>query len=732
MERFYSWRHLKHCPLHGTIEALVLCYKSCRLTEGNVYADVETALKSDANLPDCVYIVGSTEQYNTFKAAWDPANTHLQTMIKRGMKAGFDFVKQYTFVEWDGTNFNHHALGAHPGPYNVDLKLLMTHGVNSLIEKNNAIHQAPSGHVFKHPSQRRNKVFIQAREIASGEAELYVVAYLITLCHGRALQGSTKVFIDTMGIYAYVKCALALCRSEAEIVSFHSYDELEKINPPSDPYFCIVSASTSGSMAEKMASSVWDPRRIATIVDVTSQGRAGDVMVALDNMGVAFPDLKVSDGTLIEIIGENFSSKAKPPRPVVLGQPHTPKALADFHQYFGFSIHPFNTQVGTKSKLLQLDVITVLEDVEFQKWLDAEIDWSFPLTVSHVIHADDEASKALAGIVVARLRTRLAAGSSITVLPYQELEKDNCKDATGVVIVSTVARDGGVLREISRDLRSYIKAYIPRHFLSPIGIPQTNASWNQLRMFLVRNPTTREYGFSNWIQLPLGEDSNDNSWYRLIATHKANSDQSIHELGLGHLPDTSNILPSLDLAGKAALNAFRGFLLSPRGNTLRLSEGFLFFGNKTDIAKRYADVEPSMVHLTISAVLQNAREHKDHERRLCPNGYESVVLAPECFLRFNEAILQACMLRACHPAELDYSSSPELSKVMKELLVKVFARSDKDFGDAALEFAAAIALGSLRLAKTDMETLLDGALKQHAGQESELLGMLVLATQASR
>ena len=86
----------------------------------------------------------------------------------------------------------------------------------------------------------------------------------------------------------------------------------------------------------------------------------------------------------------------------MLGQPHTPEALAEFHEYFGFSTHPFNTQIGTKSKLLQLDVIKVLEHVEFQKWLDAEIDWSFPLTVSHVIHADDEASKALAGIVVAR------------------------------------------------------------------------------------------------------------------------------------------------------------------------------------------------------------------------------------------------------------------------------------------------------------------------------------------
>ena len=112
MERFYSWRHVKHCTSQGSIEALVLCYKRCQLTEGNVYADVEKALKSDTSLPDCVYIVGSTQQCNTFKAAWDPANPHLKTMIKRGMKAGFDFVKQYTFVEWDGTNFNQHALGA--------------------------------------------------------------------------------------------------------------------------------------------------------------------------------------------------------------------------------------------------------------------------------------------------------------------------------------------------------------------------------------------------------------------------------------------------------------------------------------------------------------------------------------------------------------------------------------------------------------------------------------------
>ncbi|WP_080568383.1 hypothetical protein [Pseudomonas oryzihabitans] len=730
MERFYSWRHLKHCATNGTFDALILCYKRCHLTEGNVYADIEKSLKLDANLPDCVYIIGSTSQHEAYKKALDPQNRRFGTITERGSKEKTEFVKHYTFIEWDSANFSFHSLTRKTSPYTIDLRDILGRGVYSLLQKNNAIHQAPSGHVFKHPSQRRNKVFIQAREIASGEAELFVIAYMIVLRHGAALTSSSKVFIDTMGIYAYINCAMRLCESKAEIVSFHSYDELEKFNPPTQPYFCIISASTSGSMAAKMQRMGWTAQRIATLIDVTSVDRAGDVMVSLENMGVNFPDLKTSEGTLIEIIGENFSSKAKPPRAVIIGLPHTPKALMQFHKYLGFSIYAFNSQVETKTKLLHIDATTLLQENKFQEWLNAEIDWSFPLTVSHVIHANDQASKALADIVVKRLSTRLIAKEAITVITKNDLIKENVENATGVVIISTVARDGGVLREISRDLRSYIKSDIPRHFLAPIGIPQTNDSWNQLRMFLVRNPTSREYGFSNWIQLPLGEDSNDNIWHRLIKIHSDNSEKSISQFNLGNLQKTDNIIRSIELAGKAALTAFNNFLPSPRNKKLCLSEGFLFFGDETEIAKRYASVEPSMVHLTMSAVLQCAREHKDHERRLRPNGYESVVLSPECFLRFNDAILQACLLRACHPAELDYSSSPELSKVMKELVTKVFARWDKEFGDAALEFAAAIAVGSLRLTERDMAKLLDEALEQHADRASELLGLLVLAKEA--
>jgi len=554
---------------------------------------------------------------------------------------------------------------------------------------------------------------------------------MIALKHGTMLKDAKRIYIDTMGIYSYVKGALDLCNGKAEIVSFHSYDELKTLIPSTDPYFCIVSASTSGKMAKTMRDQRFDEGRIATIVDITSDGRCGDVMVALDKMGSYFPDLAIDDGTQIEIIGENFTSKAKPPRPVIIGIPHTPAALSNVHEHFGFSVLPFNTTMAGfhQPKLLQIkeaDVLSVFRRKPFNKWLDEEIDWSFPLTVSHVIHANDNASKHLARSIVRRLKGRLADNNKIRLVSYETLDAAVCKDAEGVVVVSAVSRNGGVLREISRDLRSYIDAIVPRHFITPVGIPETSESWKQLRIFLTKNPTKRLYGFSNWIQMPIGGNSGHNTWTRLAELGSWAQELPVEDLTGVLKIDSSVISQSLDLAADEINNAFNSFLNSPRGKPLKLSEGFLFFEKDSSIAKRYSEVDQSALYLTISSVLQSAREHKDPTKRLCPSGYESVVLGPECFLRFNDPVLQACLLRACLPSELDYSASPDLSKLMKEFLSKVFTRWNKEFGDAALEFAAAIAVGSLRLSRSDMDNLLKENVEGKS-IPSALLGLLIIA-----
>lgn len=63
---------------------------------------------------------------------------------------------------------------------------------------------------------------------------------------------------------------------------------------------------------------------------------------------------------------------------------------------------------------------------------------------------------------------------------------------------------------------------------------------------------------------------------------------------------------------------------------------------------------------------------------------------------------------------------------MKEFLLKIFTRSNHDYGDAALEFAASIAVGSLRLTRSDLNALLKEFFEQ-AIEPSALLGLLILA-----
>ena len=83
-----------------------------------------------------------------------------------------------------------------------------------------------------------------------------------------------------------------------------------------------------------------------------------------------------------------------------------------------------------------------------------------------------------------------------------------------------------------------------------------------------------------------------------------------------------------------------------------------------------------------------------------------MVLDPENFLRFNDGVLQASLLRAARAHELDYSAAPELSEIMREFLEKVFQNHHRSYGEAAPEFALALASGQLRLAATDTRLLL--------------------------
>ncbi|WDZ95765.1 hypothetical protein Herbaro_20165 [Herbaspirillum sp. WKF16] len=691
------------------------------------FSELETALKSNDTMPDCMVFVAGQNLISALKVHWD-SPTQQDTFVTRGIRNQIHYIKEFHFYSWEATGLvEHHIHSTSQGGSRFTLNVgeILSQGLKSLVERNDVVQVAPAGHVFRHPSGTVNKLFIQARELAKSEPQLCFIGRLIVA----QLENSVKdelciVFIDTMSIYHYVHEALSFIGSSARIHSFHSYDDVKKITPPTEPYLVVISASTSGGMARQLHKNQrFDPRRLVTLVDMSSQGRSGSVLVALDKIDSQFRTLtETGVETEIELVGEHFSSKAKPPRAVTLGIPHTPKHLKAALKFFdvaGFSALNVPKQ-PSGTRVISLTPPLIQDGDVFDRWLRDEIRWSVSSSIDFIVHTNDDCSLALANrasVLLAEAR----GGGSIAVLSSALINHDVLALAKGILVVTALAGDGGQLREISRDLREYVDPLLPRHFLVGTGLPQSEEAWDRLKQFLERNTSHRRYGFSARLVLPTGPESSDDAWR---AMHRLAEKADITELE--HVSVAASIVTDSLQAATGALHAgANGYLAKFDGSALRLSEGFLFFD---DVFKdRIQEVPEAAIFLAMSSAMQAARECKIPGNQLKPTGYESVVISPECFLRFNDSILQACLLRASLPSELDYSASPHLSKLMKEFLIKVFDRYSHSYGAAASEFAAALATGRLKLKKSDQDEVLSKAIDHVKAAPSALLGLLLLA-----
>jgi hypothetical protein len=691
------------------------------------FSELQTALKSNDTMPDCMVVIATQEVIVTLREHWG-STSQQATFVERGVRNQAQYLKAFHFYAWDaGQIIEHYTQVTTPGApqFQLDIAHILNQGLIDLVARNDVVQVAPAGHVFKHPSGTVNKVFIQARELAKSEPQLCFIGRLIVArLANDAKSDLSIVFIDTMSIYHYVHEALRFIGSPARIYSFHSYDDVKKIVPPSEPYLVVISASTSGGMARQLhCSQGFDEQRLVTLIDMSSQERSGTVLVALDQVDEQFKKLCENGAeTEIELVGEHFSSKAKPPRAVTLGLPHTPKDLKAALKYFdvtGFAGINAGEPPG-RIRVVSLTPPAIQADDPFDKWLSAEIRWSVSASIDFIVHTNDPSSLALANRSSAIL-TDAKGNGPVPILSSADMSQEALAGAKGILIVTALAGDGGQLREISRDLREFVAPLLPRHFLIGTGLPQSEEAWERLKQFLERNTSHRRYGFSSRLVLPIGPDNPDNAWRALqgLAAKAEVADVELDSV------EPTVITQSLRVAAEALQAASNGFLAKADGSQLSLSEGFLFFDGVYQ--DRLSDVPSSAVFLAMSCALQAARECKIPGNQLKPSGYESVVISPECFLRFNDNILQASLLRATLPSELDYSASPHLSKLMKEFLGKVFDRYNHAYGAAALEFAAALATGRLRLKQSDQEELIAKAIEQLKSAPSPLLGLLLLA-----
>lgn len=560
-------------------------------------------------------------------------------------------------------------------------------GLSTIFDPKTVVVTAPAGYAFRKPSNDRSTYFIRAELALSTSAAVSFVAFAILQRlvegYGKIPQDLRLLLVDTMNVAAIAfalreMLSLAGARPVPQVESFHSYGGLNEVgNPLPDTSLCIVSASSSMNLHRKwIREKALSARDIVTLVTFED---AMDAQHALHGLPAeARPEQSPTSSAYdIRIAGEYFFPVMEPPRKVLLTTTHhgCQEYTNDFYllrerQLFG----AFRAADASGSRRsLFIDADALLRAEEFRHWIDAKVPQLLKAGTALIIFQDDKASATLAQHV-AYIATYLGC-TGVKVCSAKMLDESTVNRTAPIVCVAAVVGRGNAMLSLSRDLRNcHIGA---RLYL--IGV-QVTESLTKLATF---DRNLKHSSHKSPIEVLrrnifLSADTVKDSFQQELALYRAT----------GELSERKDIL----LRGP---NATQLFLPSgPRmRDALVLNVDFAFWDG-TYVPSAYQ----AEVLGTISTILQNARTSK---LRLSGQQLRSpllmhVALDPENFARFNEGIIQAALLRAALPSELDYRGDASASAYMSVLLRRMAARFDQP-QMATLEFLAAIATKRLQL-----------------------------------
>ena len=91
------------------------------------------------------------------------------------------------------------------------------------------------------------------------------------------------------------------------------------------------------------------------------------------------------------------------------------------------------------------------------------------------------------------------------------------------------------------------------------------------------------------------------------------------------------------------------------------------------------------------------------------NWFQQTLIDPSNFGRFNDGAIQAALLRAARPAEMDYASdngSPQTQHEAARILGRIVSGAPGPRGDAAGEVLVALGTRRITLRNEDLRTIL--------------------------
>lgn len=587
-------------------------------------------------------------------------------------------------------------------------------GLECLIERDGVVTMAPPGAYFRNPSQSPRSYFIRTALLCRNSVEASFVAFTLLplLARAAAIYGRSPnlIWVDTVSI-AYIAYALKDLSieldgltSEPEIRSHSSYKGVSATCPEIGqfPVF-LISASTSGSLARDLVSKSEGrikPETICTMLGAFCSPYP-ELLYSIPESKRG-PDVKSID-TLREILvsGEDFLFNPGEPLAVVLKSTHLPKDfVSSFEKIRGKNlIHYFSRSRSSKIKTFFIDGDALRSDDAFKRWIESKATGSLPASIKTIIFQNDESSRQMAEIVFNAISPFYAASKAPEVVSISDIQRRPPQNDETVAVVAAVAGSGMELMNITKTLRTY-QPDGSRYFLLGVVLARSYAQLAQLKSNLKRSDDGLTYAVDIWREYAPSAEAICQYRQREIDLFKKIADSQPFDSELVDI--VAARLKTLQIVGLLHESAPKRepFLsLTGRDDAFDVGDGFALWskgGNRRC---------PADVLFTVACWLQNARECKSlpNAERLDGGGFQQAVIAPDCFLRFTDPVIQVSILRSAHDSELDYRSSLKLSARAAEIIIKLIRVKE----ESAVEFLVALSVGRLQLRAPDKKQIIE-------------------------
>ena len=594
----------------------------------------------------------------------------------------------------------------------ISLQQIKRRALTDLFREREGFVASNNSYHFKNPSGRHTERFMRLTNILVHWEEISFIAFCI-------LQflptNKTKLFIDTPGLFCIVAAINDFRRgfngNHLHATNFHSYDGIIDGNFDFgiiENSIAIISASTSGNMAKVLEEKYafnrsqivhilylgkLDKRVLRVVCDLSRHKIENPTGFEMDRQvgNAESCSLCTAGSEAIPLKGDQFNIPGPQGGSLLLVKKDAPEELSEIffrlgcRGVFGIGLSTSKSQ----PKEFHVSYKRLEEAPLFKEKLNYILDRSVPAKTKFVVKLNESCSS-LAEEVFSKFEC-----NKQTILEIDDIKSMEATTAP-VVIVVDVVESGRILQDASRKLRQ-VCPNAPLLYIVGFSKVLSSTKLTELTNTIIQSDKSRKHILEIIEHLVLPQSKNSNAWQSELGL--------LQELSFStndSAPFTAFLKRRIALLSAVTQPLINNVFLSNNPDAdvpLILQPGFSFW-SKSLKGSTQADV-----YFTMASVLHSLRttgDHKDSKKKIMKSWLQQTILDPENFGRFNDGILQASILRAALPRELNYSDSPDSSIEMAQFVRRTLESHDNSKGEAACEFLLAIATSRLRLREVDL------------------------------